>query len=132
MTLTGTGIRALSLVCVGTPDQDKAVAFYESLGFEKRTDEPFGGGYRWIEVYPPEGDTGIALAPPPPGSPEVKPVETGITLTTDDIDATHAAMKALGVDVDAEVSRMGAPVPPLYWFRDPSGHTLMVVEVEQS
>ena len=52
----------------------------------------------------------------------------GITLTTDDIDATHAEMKSLGVDVDAEVSRMGDPVPPLFWFRDPTGHTLMVVE----
>jgi catechol 2,3-dioxygenase-like lactoylglutathione lyase family enzyme len=132
MTLTRTGIRALSLVCVGTPDQDKAVAFYESLGFEKRTDEPFGGGYRWIEVYPPEGGTGIALAPPPPGSSDVQPAQTGITLTTTDIDATHAELKARGVDVDAEVSRMGAPVPPLFWFRDPTGHTLMIVEVEQT
>jgi len=23
---------------------------------------------------------------------------------------------------------MGDPVPPMFWFRDPSGHTLMVVE----
>lgn len=128
MTLTGTGLRAISLVCVGTPDQDKAIAFYEALGFEKRADEPFGGGYRWVEVYPPEGGTGIALAPPPPDGGEVAPVHTGITLTTSDIDATHAAMKDLGVDVDAEVSRMGDPVPPLFWFRDPTGHTLMVVE----
>ena len=36
--------------------------FYESIGFEKRTDIPFGGNYRWIEVYPPAGTTGIALA----------------------------------------------------------------------
>jgi hypothetical protein len=35
------------------------------------------------------------------------------------------------VDVDADVSRMGAPVPPMFWFRDTTGHTLMVVEVEQ-
>src|SRR5438874_4826171 len=103
MTLTGTGIRAVSLVCVPTPDQDKAIAFYESLGFEKRADEPFGGGYRWVEVYPPEGGTGIALAPPPSGDPVV-PAQTGITLTTSDIDTTHAEMKARGVDVDAEVS----------------------------
>jgi hypothetical protein len=31
------------------------------------------------------------------------------------------------VDVDAEVSRMGDPVPPLFWLRDPEGNTLMVV-----
>jgi catechol 2,3-dioxygenase-like lactoylglutathione lyase family enzyme len=127
MSTTPTGIRQLSLICVPTPDQDKAVEFYEALGFEKRTDTPFGGGYRWIEIYLPEGTAGIALAPPPPGK-EVTPAETGITLTTSDIDATHAALRERGVDVDAEVSRMGDPVPPMFWFRDPTGHTLMVVE----
>jgi len=126
-TATATGIRGISLVCVPTIEQDKAIEFYEALGFEKRTDTPFGGGYRWVEVYPPEGSAGIALAPPPPGT-ELKPVETGITLTTSDIDATHSALKSRGVDVDAEVARMGDPVPPMFWLRDPSGHTLMVVE----
>ena len=132
MTITATRIAAISLVCVPTPDQDGAVRFYESLGFEKRTDIPFGGGYRWVEVYPPEGSAGIALAPPPPRGGEVTPMHTGITLTTDDIDTTHAELKALGVDVDAEVSRMGDPVPPLFWFRDPTGHTLMIVEQQAS
>ena len=124
---TTTGLKRMSLVCVPTPDQDTAVAFYERLGFEKRRDEPFGGGNRWIEMYLPESATGIALTPPPPGQ-TVTPMVTGITLTTDDIDATHAALRSRGVDVDAEVSRLGGPVPPLFWFRDPSGHTLMVVE----
>ncbi len=127
MSTTVTRIRNISLVCVPTPDQDRAIEFYESIGFEKRVDTPFGGDYRWIEVYPPEGSTGIALAPPRPGT-EVSPMETGITLTTDDIDTTHAELKALGVDVDAEVSRMGDPVPPMFWLRDTTGHTLMVVE----
>jgi catechol 2,3-dioxygenase-like lactoylglutathione lyase family enzyme len=128
MSTTATRIRQISLVCVGTPDQDRAIAFYESIGFEKRTDVAFGDKYRWVEVYPPEGATGIALAPPPPGQEKVEPAQTGITLTTDDIDATHAEMKSRGVDVDAEVSRMGDPVPPMFWFRDPAGHSLMVVE----
>jgi catechol 2,3-dioxygenase-like lactoylglutathione lyase family enzyme len=127
MAAAGTGIRQLRLVCIATPEQDAAIAFYESLGFEKRADVPFGGGYRWVEVYPPEGTCGIALAPPRPGT-EVSPVETGITLITEDIDATHAKFRARGVDVDTEVSRMGDPVPPMFWFRDPTGHSLMVIE----
>jgi predicted enzyme related to lactoylglutathione lyase len=127
MSTTATRIRQISLVCIPTPDQDSAIAFYESVGFEKRTDTPFGGDYRWVEVYPPEGTTGIALAPPMSGQ-TVEPMQTGITLTTDDIDATHTELKSRGVDVDAEVSRMGDPVPPMFWFRDPTGHTLMVVE----
>jgi catechol 2,3-dioxygenase-like lactoylglutathione lyase family enzyme len=116
-------------VIIPTNDQDRSIAFYESLGFEKRTDVPFGDQYRWVEVYPPTGTTGIALAPPRPGDPTG--VQTGISLTSDDIDATHAHMLSLGVDADAEVSRMGGPVPPMFWFRDPDGNTLLVVQ-EQS
>jgi len=128
MSTTATRIRQISLVCVPTSEQDRAIAFYELIGFEKRTDTTFGGGrYRWVEVYPPEGTTGIALAPPPPGQ-EVTPTQTGITLSTDDIDATHAELRSRGVDVDAEVSRMGDPIPPMFWLRDPSGHSLMVVQ----
>jgi hypothetical protein len=37
-------------------------------------------------------------------------------------------LKDRGVDVDPEVSRFGDAVPPLFWFRDPEGNTLMVVE----
>jgi len=77
--------------------------------FEKRTDTPVGGGYRWVEVYLPKDTTGIALAPPP--RQQVEPAQTGITLTTDDIDATHAEFRSLGIDVDGEVARMGDPVP---------------------
>jgi catechol 2,3-dioxygenase-like lactoylglutathione lyase family enzyme len=131
MSTTKSGIREMNLVCIPTPDQDSAITFYESIGFEKRTDVPFGGGYRWVEVYLPESTTGIALAPPPPGK-SAEGTETGITLTTDDVDATHAQFKSLGIDVDDEVSRMGDPVPPMFWFRDPNGNSLMVVEPQNS
>ncbi len=127
MTKTQTHIGAITLVIIPSADQDRSIDFYvDSLGFEKRTDVPFGGDYRWVEVYPPEGTTGIALAPPRPGDPTA--VQTGITLGTDDIDASHAELRSRGVDVDAEVSRMGDPVPPMFWFRDPDGNTLLIVE----
>jgi catechol 2,3-dioxygenase-like lactoylglutathione lyase family enzyme len=125
---TKTAIAKIGVVCIPVSDQDRAIAFYvDTLGFEKRTDVPFGNGYRWVEVAPAGADTAIAIVPPPPGKP-TGDVETGIGLNTDDIDALHADLKARGVDVDAEVSRMGDPVPPLFWFRDPDGNTLMVVE----
>ena len=126
MSTTATRIGTISLVCLPSPDVDSAISFYESLGFEKRTDIPFGGEYRWVEVYPPSGTTGIALAPPRPGDPVG--VQTGISLSTADIDASHAHLEGAGADVDAEVSRMGDPVPPMFWFRDPDGNSLMVVE----
>ena len=126
MTTTASKIDQISLVIVPSTDQDRAIAFYESLGFEKRTDVPFGDQYRWVEVYPPGGTTGIALAPPRPGDPTS--MQTGITLTTGDIDATHAELQSLGTDMDEEVSRMGDPVPPMFSFRDPDGNSLLVVE----
>jgi hypothetical protein len=55
-------------------------------------------------------------------------MQTGITITSDDVDATHATLKDAGVDVDAEVSRMGDPVPPMFWLRDQDANVLMVVE----
>ncbi|TMM04399.1 MAG: glyoxalase [Actinobacteria bacterium] len=114
--------RIVAASCWKTSGFSIAISFHPPAGLR------FGGRYRRVEVYPPEGSAGIALAPPPPGQEEVAPAQTGITLTTDDIDTTHAEMKSRGVDVDAEVSRMGDPVPPMFWFRDPAGHSLMVVE----
>ena len=128
MSQTRTRLSKIGTVVIPVSDQDRAIEFYvETLGFEKRADVPFGNGYRWVEVGPADAQTTIAIVPPPPGKPTGN-VETGIGLHTDDIDATYADLKAHGVDVDAEVSRMGDPVPPLFWFRGQDGNTLMVVE----
>jgi catechol 2,3-dioxygenase-like lactoylglutathione lyase family enzyme len=128
MSATASRLKGINLVMVPSTDQDRSIEFYESLGFEKRTDLAFGGRYRWVEVYIPGAPTGIALAPPREGE-DAAARDTGISLETDDIDATHQQLQALGVDVDAQVSRMGDPVPPMFWFRDPDGHTLMVVQL---
>jgi len=122
-------VSKLANVIVPVADQDRAVRFYtEVVGLEKRVDVPFGDGNRWIEVAPPGAQTPIAICPPGPSA-AAGGKDTGISLQTDDIDAYHAQLKDHGVDVDAEVSRFGDPVPPLFWFRDPEGNTLMVVEV---
>ena len=127
MGTTTSRISQINLVIIPSVDQDRAIEFYEQqLGFEKRTDVEMGNGYRWVEVYAPNGPTGIALAPPPEGTPTA--VQTGISLLTDDVEATHAELQAAGVDVDAEILRMGDPVPPMFWFRDPDGNTLLIVE----
>jgi catechol 2,3-dioxygenase-like lactoylglutathione lyase family enzyme len=125
---TTTRINKIGTVVIPVSDQDRAIKFYvEALGFEKRTDLPFGNGYRWVEVAPGDAVTTIAIVPPPPGKPTGS-VETGIALHTDDIDADHADLKVRGVDVDPEISRMGDPVPPMFWFRDPDGNSLLIVE----
>jgi catechol 2,3-dioxygenase-like lactoylglutathione lyase family enzyme len=125
---TKTRVNKVATVIIPTAEQDRAIEFYtEKLGLEKRVDVPFGDKYRWVEVAPAGQETTIALAPPPPGG-STGNRETGISLQTDDIEAYHAELKENGVDVDDEVSRMGDPVPPMFWLRDPEGNTLLVVQ----
>ena len=129
MTSTTTSVSKIGNVVIPVSDQDREIEFYTNrLGFEKRADIAFGNGYRWVEVAPPGADTTIALAPPPEGRPTGNR-ETGVGLYTADIDALHSELKAAGVDIDPEVQRMGDPVPPLCFVRDPEGNSLMLVEM---
>ena len=132
MPQTTTRVTQVGTVIVPVSDQDKAIAFYtETLGFETRVDETFADGkMRWIEVAPAGAATSIALTPPmgefQPGR------QTGIIVSTDDIEATHAALKDAGADIDPEVQCMGAPVPPMFAVRDPEGNELTIVEPLES
>ena len=121
-------ITGIGRVAVPAADQDRALEFYVgTLGFELLSDVTFADGkMRWIEVAPAGAATSIALTPPMDGGPTA--VETGIIISTSDIDADHAALQAAGVDVDPEIARWGDPVPPMFRFRDPSGNTLTLVE----
>jgi catechol 2,3-dioxygenase-like lactoylglutathione lyase family enzyme len=123
-----TRINAVHTVSVPSADQDRSLAFYVgTLGFEKRLDVPFGDGQRWIEVGPKGAATTVALAPAHDNVPTG--VDTGIRLATTDADADHAVLRDRGVDVDAEVLRLGPGVPPMFTFRDPDGNNLFIVEV---
>jgi catechol 2,3-dioxygenase-like lactoylglutathione lyase family enzyme len=125
---TTTRIGKVGVVVVPVTDEDRAIAFYvDKLGFELRADVPFGNGYRWVEVAPADAETTIAIVRPPQGQPSGNS-ETGIALHTDDIRGDHAQLKAAGVDVDDEISDMGDPVPPMFWFRDQDNNKLLVVE----
>ncbi len=122
-----TSIAQVATVMVPVVDQDRAIEFYlEKLGFEKRADVPFGDGNRWVEVAPPGAVTTIALVQPREG--EGAGIETRIALESRDIEADHASLSERGVDVDAEVMRMGGPVPPMFVLRDQDGNRLLVVE----
>jgi lactoylglutathione lyase len=112
---------------VGVPvaDQDRALTFYvDVLGLETRLDVPMGGGRRWIEVAPAGASTSIALVVAHEGVPAG--VETGIRLTTQHVDANHAALRERGVDADDVLRWEG--VPPMFAFRDQDGNGLEIVE----
>ncbi len=133
-TETKTHITQVGTVMVPVSDQDRAIDFYTgNLGFEKRADIPFGDGDRWVEVAAPGAATTLALVTPREGDPTAREgdptgIETRVALSSTDIDADHAGLRARGVDVDEEVMRMGDPVPPMFFFRDQDGNSLLLVE----
>jgi catechol 2,3-dioxygenase-like lactoylglutathione lyase family enzyme len=127
---TATGLSSVAVVMVSVNDQDAAIAFYtEKLGLELRSDVPFGGSERWVEVAPAGGQARLALVRPREDGSGTRPGEVqNISFETDDIDKTYAELKSRGVDVDPEVMRMGDPVPPMFWLRDQDGNVLLIVQ----
>jgi len=123
----GNGVTRITEVrTVGVPatDQERTLAFYtDVLGFETTLDAQFGGGQRWIEVSPAGGGASIAITPV--GDSPVG-VDTGIRLTSDDVEADHAALQAAGVQIDAAVLRFPG-APPMFTLLDPDGNRLYVV-----
>jgi catechol 2,3-dioxygenase-like lactoylglutathione lyase family enzyme len=137
-----TRIREVGTVFVPVADQERALAFYVgTLGFEKRADFPYGEDSRWIEVAPPGGDNTISLVPPSEGT-SAGGDQAHCAFASEDIEADHAALRARGVDVDAEIARkgrrrpglvsldasIGDPVPSQFFFRDSEGNRFLIVQ----
>jgi catechol 2,3-dioxygenase-like lactoylglutathione lyase family enzyme len=119
-----TQITDVGTVGIPVSDQDRALEFYrEKLGFEVRMDASYGEGLRWIEVAPPGATTTLALVAEGNGNPSG--IDTGLRLSTRDAAADHAALRAKGVDVDAEV--LEYPVP-MFTIRDADANRLYIVE----
>jgi len=124
-------------VIIPVSDQDRALEFYvDTLGFEKRADFGYAGGERWVEVAPPGAATQITLAQA--REDRAAGIETGVALTSADVDADHAELLDKGVDVDAAILREGDPVvrwagavqaaiPPMFRLRDPDGNSFLIV-----
>lgn len=105
-------------------DLDRAIDFYvNTLGFEKRTDEPMDDqGHRWVEVVPKGSDAALILAHGyGDWSPEKVGGRTGLMFSVDDMASTYEDLKAKGVTFVSE------PEPSPYGIfaeaRDPDGNT---------
>ena len=127
MTSTKTRVNKVATVIVPVADVDRAIEFYvDKLGLEKRQDTPYGEGSRWVEVAPPGADTTVALVPPMEGRPTG--IDTNMSFLTDDIESDHVELRARAVDADEEIMRMGDPVPPMFFVRDPDGNRFLIVQ----
>jgi lactoylglutathione lyase len=129
LTQSPTTVSNIGVAMFTVSDQDAAIAFYtEKLGYELRSDMKFGENDegRWVEVAPPGSTARLALNPPM----GTQPGGGGIGVETPDVDAEHARLKALGVDVDEPMTAPGAP--RLFMMRDPDGNHIAVVETPAS
>jgi catechol 2,3-dioxygenase-like lactoylglutathione lyase family enzyme len=125
MTETTTKISDVGGVAVPVADQERALRFYvDKLGFEIRLDVPMGDGGRWLQVAPPGGGVPVALVAA--GSDRPAGVDTGITFTTGDADADHAALAGAGVDADPLLRWPGVPL--MFVVRDPDSNVFKVME----
>jgi catechol 2,3-dioxygenase-like lactoylglutathione lyase family enzyme len=112
-------------VAVPVSDQERALSFYvQKLGFEVRLDVPMGDGGRWLQVAPPGGREPVALVAAGGGG--RVGVDTGITFTTGDAEADHAALAWGGVDTDPLLRWPGVPL--MFILRDPDGNQLKIME----
>jgi lactoylglutathione lyase len=124
MTTTPTHITGIRTVSIPVDDQDSALRFYrDTLGFTVLRDNPTPNGGRWIELAP-GGDHAIVTLEP--AAAEVTRGAIGIRFTSDDAAAAHAALLAVGVDVD-EILRWPG-VPAMFAFRDPDGNAFSITE----
>lgn len=125
-TQSRTQVTSVANVLVPVADQDRAIEFYVgTLGFEKRVDVGFGEGNRWVEVGPVGGETNIALCYPVPQDAWTKAAHCAFY--SDDATVDHAYLKERGVDVD-DIMPGGGPVPPMFFFRDVDGNSLLIVQ----
>jgi uncharacterized glyoxalase superfamily protein PhnB len=126
-------------------DQDEALAFYtQKLGMEVRADAtlPEMGDFRWLTVGPAaQPDIAIVLMaiPGPPVMDEATADEVRnlmgkgfagtIFLTTDDIEASYAELKARGVEFTEEPEERPYGIDS--GFRDPSGNNFRLTQVRE-
>ncbi|WP_020387350.1 VOC family protein [Kribbella catacumbae] len=112
-------------VAISVTDQDRALEFYEQLGFEKLMDAPLPQlGGRWLVVGLPGTSTSIALLQSSESTPAG--VDTGIRLVTSDAAAAHGALTGRGVATSELISWPG--VPPMFTFHDQDDNRLYLIQ----
>jgi predicted enzyme related to lactoylglutathione lyase len=111
----------IAFVTVCVSDQDRALAFYESIGFVKSSDRRMGDEYRWLTVAPPGAQTGITLH-----RDAGRAGQTSFVYHTDDVAALYDQWSERGI------SFTEPPTPQMWGIQavldDPDGNGIVVVQ----
>jgi predicted enzyme related to lactoylglutathione lyase len=108
-------------VTVYVSDQDRALSFYERIGFEKTSDRHMNDGDRWLTVTPPGAQTSLALH-----HDVARAGQTTFVYGVDDIGALYDRWSAEGITFTE-------PPAPQMWgiqamMNDPDGNVIVVVQ----
>ena len=111
-------ITSFEIISVPVTDPQRAKRFYsEVLGFELIRDEPMGPDMRWIQLAPRGQAVTIALVT---WFEQMKPGGLqGVMVNTDDIDAEHQRLTALGLQMGSIEQQ---PWGRYALFNDPDGN----------
>lgn len=132
----------LEAVVIPVTDVDRSLRFYRDLGWRLDADFVVGDGFRGVQVTPPGSSCSVhfgkGLTDAVPGT------ASGLFLVVPDIEAAHARLINLGVEVSAVTHRPGPGQPvrqgvhperasyaSFATFSDPDGNTWLLQEVTQ-
>ena len=117
-------IKQLKFVGIPTRDQEAALRFWtEKMGFEVATDQPMGGGKRWIELAIPGAQTSISLFTPDEHENRIGTFFNG-SFACDDVEHTYRVLSEKGVEFEAPPQKQ--PWGSFAKFRDPDGNTFIL------
>jgi predicted enzyme related to lactoylglutathione lyase len=102
-------------------DQDRALRFYEQLGFEKTSDREMGEEGRWLTVVPPGAQTALTLY-----RDAGRAGQSSFVYGVDDIGDVYDRWSADGITFTEP------PAPQIWGIQaildDPDGNTIVVVQ----
>lgn len=112
----------IAVVSIPVSDQSRSLLFYrDALGFTVLDDQAMGPEMRWLQLQPKDGGSSVALTTwfegLQPGG------QQGLLIGVDDVDAEHARLTGLGVELSAIDEQ---PWGRFTMLKDPDGNGLIL------
>ena len=119
-------IKQIKFVSIPVADQSRALDFYtDKLGFTIITDQPFGGGQRWIELRVPKAETRVVLYTPD-GQENRIGTMMNLAFSCADIGATYKELVGRGVEFEGPPEKQ--PWGTYAMFEDSEGNSFALSE----
>jgi predicted enzyme related to lactoylglutathione lyase len=117
-------IKGIKFISIWVSDQSRALEFYtQKLGLQLKTNEPFEGGQRWIELTIPGAETCIVLFTPK-GQEDRIGSFVNTSIACDDLELTYQELKSRGVEFATPPTEQ--PWGSFAIFKDPDGNSLLL------